>query len=60
MDGARSARGGDTICIGCYKTFVSGNRLEDTSKDEREIYVKELTREDVGWIEWSSGHLGTL
>jgi hypothetical protein len=40
MDGARSALGGDKICIGCYKAFVSGNRLEDTGKDEREIYIK--------------------
>ena len=40
MVGARSPRGGDKICIGCYKTFVRGNRLEDTGKDERESYIK--------------------
>jgi len=33
--------GGDKICVGCYKKFVSGNLLEDTGKDETEICIKE-------------------
>ena len=40
MGWASSARGGDEICIGFYKTFVTVDRLEDTDKDEREIYIK--------------------
>ena len=43
--GSRSARGGDKICIGCYKTFASGSRLEDTGKDEKEIYINPLKPE---------------
>jgi hypothetical protein len=46
--------------IVCYKKFVSGKRPEDTGKGERKFILREQTREDVGWVEWSSGHLGTL
>jgi hypothetical protein len=29
-------------------------------KKKGKFIFKEQMREDVGWIEWSSGHLGTL